>query len=65
MFLFYFYASFLEIKLRKQWFYLSFLFNIEIIVLICLVIKLMFTNITYKAYATCSYLIIKIQFEQQ
>ena len=25
----------------------------------------MFTNITYKAYATCSHLIIKIQFEQQ
>jgi hypothetical protein len=31
----------------------------------CLAIKLMFTNITYKAYATCSYSIIKIQFEQQ
>jgi hypothetical protein len=25
----------------------------------------MFTNITYKTYATYSYLIIKIQFEQQ
>jgi general stress protein CsbA len=31
-----------------------------------LVIKLMFTNITYKTYVTSSlYLIIKIQFEQQ
>ena len=25
----------------------------------------MFTNITYKTYVTCSYLFIKIQFEQQ
>lgn len=25
----------------------------------------MFTNITYKTYASCSYLIIKIHFEQQ